>query len=86
VNDFHAAVPSKFSSIPSVSTKVGDLESTGRSLSLKLAKKLQVPVVVSWNLDANSADVIAAVEASLFTEIKTIQANRSISRSPVVGA
>jgi len=85
VPDFHTAVPSQFSSIPSVSTKVGELESTGRTLALKLAKKLNVPVIVSWNLESDSPEIIAAVETSLFKEIKIIQAKRS-SHSPVIGA
>lgn len=85
MEDFHTAVPSTFSSIPSVSTKVGEIESTGRSLALKLAKKLQVPVIVSWNLESDSPELVATVEASLFKEIKIIQANRS-SCSPVIGA
>ena len=85
INDFHTAVPSKFSSVPSVSTKIGELESTGRALALKLTTKFQVPMVVSWNIDNHSPAVISAVETSLFHEIKNIQSNR-VSRSPVVGA
>lgn len=85
ISDFHAAVPDKFSNVPAVSTKIGELESTGRFLSLKLAKKLNAPAIVSWNCDAQSAESVSAIEARLFEEIKKIKANR-VSHSPVVGA
>lgn len=85
ISDFHAATPDKFSNVPAVTTKLGELESTGRFLSLKLAKKLKTPVMVSWSLDDRSPESVATIEARLFEEIKTLQGSR-VSRSSVVGA
>ena len=85
ISDFHAAVPDKYSYIPAVTTKVGEMESTGRLLALKLAKKLQVPVIVSWNIEVYSPEIVSSIEHRLFEEIKSAK-TRTVTHSPVVGA
>ena len=70
--DFHFAVQTEFSSIPAVSTRLGDAESTGRSVAIRLSKKLGVPVIVSWNLPEDfSSETQVSVESRVFSILKS---------------
>lgn len=68
--DFHVATPTDFSSIPAVTTRIGDSESTGRFVALRLSKRLGVPVVVSWSLGDVVADEFSAIESEVFSILK----------------
>lgn len=69
--DFHFAVQTEFSSIPAVTTRLGDAESTGRSVALRLSKKLGVPVIVSWNVsDDFTSEAAVSVESRVFSVLK----------------
>ena len=77
-DDFHMATQTEFSSIPAVTTRLGDAESTGRNVALRLSKKLGVPVVVSWSLPDGFADVFASVESQVFSILKKSTLSRSV--------
>lgn len=79
-DEFHVASPTMFSDVPAVSTRLGDAESRGRSVALRISKRIRVPVIVSWSIPEEYSAVFGLVEAEIF-------ANLSSSRSPsVVGA
>jgi len=88
--DFHTAVPDKYSSIPAISTRIGETDSTGRFLAMKLSKKMGVPIIVSWSLPetVDASDQVAlAVESRIFQDIKSKSSSSVSKHSPaVVGA
>jgi hypothetical protein len=87
-NDFHAAVPDKYARIPAVSTRIGDSDSTGKYLAIKLTKKLNVPVVVSWSLPdtLGSSEIRTTIENQIFQDIKDISSKKQKPSPSVIGA
>jgi hypothetical protein len=73
-SDFHTAVPDKYGSIPAISSRIGDSDSPGKYLAMKLSKKLNVPVVVSWSLPDSlaSTEMANEVESRIFQDIRDI--------------
>lgn len=80
-DDFHAAAPSDYSEIPSVTTRSGDSDSVGRSLSMKLAKRYGAPVVVSWSL----APEFEAVSVEIQKEICALVDDKQMRNKAVLG-
>lgn len=68
-DDFHIASITEFSDIPSVSTRLGETDSLGRALSIKLARRFHVPSVVSWSLGVEFESVSQVVEKEVFRAI-----------------
>lgn len=69
-DDFHVAVPDKFARLPAVSTRMGDTDSIGRFVALRLSQRLKTPVVVSWSLPGfTGGEGAQFVEAEILKEI-----------------
>ena len=80
-DDFHVASPDKFGSLPSVTSKLGEMESPGRNFSLRLSKRFEIPCLVSWSLSAEvQPDVVREIEG----EISQVITQRKSSSSTVV--
>ena len=69
-DDFHVAVPDKFSSLPAVSSRMGGYESSGRNVALRLSKKLQLPVIVSWSVPAEFEADTNLIESRIFSYMR----------------
>lgn len=66
MDDFHISAITAFSEVPSVSTRLGETDSIGRSLSLKLARRLKAPCIVSWSLPSEFEAHSIQVETAVF--------------------
>ena len=81
-DDFHVAVPDQFSQLPAVTSRMGGEASLGRSIAVRLSKKLERPVIVSWSIPEDIPIDASAIESEIFKDIRERR-----SRSPsVVGA
>ena len=69
-DDFHVAVPDQFSNLPAVTSKLGENDSVGRHVALRLSKKLQVPVIVSWSLPEELGVDGGPIESKIFSAIQ----------------
>lgn len=65
LDDFHAAAMTEYSEIPSVTTRLGESDSVGRSLSMKLTKRYGAPVMVSWSLGSEFEAVSVEIQKEI---------------------
>jgi hypothetical protein len=70
-NDMHVATPFESSEIPSVSTRLGEKDSIGRSIALQLCRKFRVPFVVSWSLKDEFGGQLRTIESMVFFRVGT---------------
>lgn len=86
LDDFHIATPDKYSKLPAMSSRMGDTESRGRGLALRISKKFGIQSIISWCIgDASSigGEGVKAVEASIFDTIHSVVSK--VSGSPQLG-
>lgn len=69
LDDLHIAVPDKFGRLPALTTRIGDQDSRGRFVALRLSKKLNIPVIVSWSLP-ESVDSDSLIESGIVNELQ----------------
>jgi hypothetical protein len=75
--DLHIATPDKYSALLALSSRIGDSESRGRGLALRLTKKMGIQCVVSWNIDASVAsDVVSTIESEMFNTVERVRVSR----------
>ncbi len=80
-DDFHASAPSEYSEIPPVSTRLGETDSPGRALSLKLAKRFRSPVMISWCVPDEFMSASAEIEDRILSIV-----GRTSRQAALVGA
>ena len=68
-DDFHAAALTEYSDVPSVSTRLGETDSLGRTLSMKLARRFKLPTIVSWSLPGEFDDFSSTIEREVISAI-----------------
>jgi hypothetical protein len=72
-DDFHAAATTAFSDVPSVTTRLGETDSIGRTLSLKLAHRLKAPCIVSWSLPVEFEDKSLQIEKAILAFAQNVK-------------
>ncbi len=88
LDDLHIASPDKYSKLPALSSRMGDTESRGRGLALRISKKFGIQCIVSWCLGDEGAvggEIVKSVENKVFDTIQSLEAKKVRTTDPLVG-
>lgn len=76
LDDFHIATPDKYSKLPALSSRMGDTESRGRGLALRITKRFGIQCIVSWCIGDQASiggDIVKSVESKVFEVVESAQ-------------